>query len=74
MTTGPVPRLHTPLTAREAEVLRLLANGHSLTAIALKTYLGSWTVRKARASMRAKLGARSDAQAVHRAHHLGVLS
>lgn len=62
------------LTAREAEVLTLLASGLSNTEIAQRLYLSSATVKTHINRIFAKTGARDRAQAVRYAyqHHLAT--
>ena len=76
--TGPSGPGHKPppdgLTAREAEVLTLLASGLSNTEIAQRLYLSNATVKTHINRIFAKTGARDRAQAVRYAyqHHLAT--
>ncbi|MBA3780953.1 MAG: response regulator transcription factor [Nocardioides sp.] len=62
------------LTAREAEVLRLLANGRSNAEIAADIHLGVETVRTHVRNILAKLGVRDRVQAVIAAYESGFVS
>lgn len=61
------------LTARELDVLRLIAGGHSNQDIADDLFLSVHTVRRHVANLRAKLGASSRSQIIARARELGVV-
>jgi DNA-binding CsgD family transcriptional regulator len=61
------------LTAREREVLRLLAAGHSNQAIAAALFISLPTVKGHVSSILAKLGAASRTAAVSQAHRLGLV-
>jgi len=61
------------LTAREREVLMLLADGHSQTEIAGNLYISTKTVGTHIQRVLAKLGVHSRAQAVAVAHRAGVV-
>jgi len=63
----------TPLTARELEVLTLMAEGLSNPAIAHRLVLGVETVRTHVASILRKLDARDRTHAVVRAYTLGLV-
>jgi DNA-binding NarL/FixJ family response regulator len=71
---GPGPGQKPPggLTAREAEVLTLLAAGLSNTEIANRLYLSHATVKTHINRIFAKTGARDRAQAVRYAYHHGL--
>jgi DNA-binding CsgD family transcriptional regulator len=67
------PRLvQQPLSAREREVLSLLAQGFTTDQIAIQLGIGRSTVTSHRRSIQRKWGARSPA-AVHLANHEGFL-
>jgi two-component system response regulator NreC len=60
------------LTARERDVLRLLALGYTNTEIAAELFVSLRTVEAHRASLRSRLGAGSRAELVEVAHRLGL--
>jgi DNA-binding NarL/FixJ family response regulator len=62
-----------PLSAREVEVLRLLAGGYSNREIADALHLAEGTVKNHLSSILSKLGVRDRTRAVLRALELGVL-
>ena len=61
--TAPQPTRE-PLTAREAEILHLIAEGLSNKQIATRLYLSVETVKSHAAAIHRKLGASSRAHAV----------
>jgi DNA-binding NarL/FixJ family response regulator len=67
------PPLVVPLSARELEVLRLLADGRSNREIAAALFLAEGTVKNHVTNVLAKLAARDRTQAALRAHALGLL-
>lgn len=72
----PEPRpqpLVVPLSEREREVLRLLADGRSNREIAAKLFLAEGTVKNHVTNLLGKLGARDRTQAALRARDLGLL-
>ena len=70
----PLPPVALPnLTAREREVLRLLAAGHSNQTIADALYISLPTVKGHVSNILAKLGADSRTAAVSQAHRLGLV-
>ncbi|MFI6028905.1 response regulator [Amycolatopsis magusensis] len=72
----PEPRpqpLVVPLSDRELEVLRLLADGHSNREIAASLFLAEGTVKNHVTNVLAKLSARDRTQAALRARALGLL-
>jgi LuxR family maltose regulon positive regulatory protein len=75
--TGPVPdqpELVEPLSARELEVLRLIAQGLSNRAIAERLVIALSTVKGHTSNIYGKLGVHNRTQAVARARTLGFLS
>ncbi|MGC7097681.1 response regulator [Amycolatopsis lurida] len=69
----PPQPLVVPLSDRELEVLRLLADGHSNREIAASLFLAEGTVKNHVTNVLAKLGARDRTQAALRARALGLL-
>lgn len=70
----PAPRaLAVPLSEREQDVLRLLADGRSNREIAAKLFLAEGTVKNHVTNVLGKLGARDRTQAALRARDLGLL-
>jgi DNA-binding NarL/FixJ family response regulator len=72
----PAPRpqpLVVPLSDRELEVMRLLAEGRTNREIAGALYLAEGTVKNHVTNVLAKLGARDRTQAALRARALGLL-
>ena len=67
-------RLAEPLSARELEVLPLIAEGLTNQEIAARLYLSLHTVKAHARNIYAKLGVSSRTQAVARARALGLLS
>lgn len=61
-----------PLVEREVQVLKLIAGGGSYSEIAVNLQLAHATVKNYAASAIKKLGARSQAHAVHLAYQAGV--
>ncbi|BAL87334.1 hypothetical protein AMIS_21140 [Actinoplanes missouriensis 431] len=66
--------LHGPLTAREVQVLRLVAAGSTNIEIGRHLYIGSETVRTHVKRIMRKLGARDRAHAVANAFRAGLLT
>jgi DNA-binding NarL/FixJ family response regulator len=62
-----------PLSERELEVVRLLAEGHSNREIAAALYLAEGTVKNHVTNVLGKLGARDRTQAALKARSLGLL-
>jgi two-component system response regulator NreC len=62
-----------PLTDREIQVLRLLAEGHTNTEIARRLYLSLRTVETHRGQLRAKLGLHSRAELIGYAREHGLV-
>jgi two-component system response regulator DesR len=62
------------LTAREHEVLELVAKGSTNPEIAKALFLSPHTVKEHTSSLYKKLGVRNRAEAVQRAQRLGILS
>jgi LuxR family maltose regulon positive regulatory protein len=71
--TAPPQPLIEPLSERELEVLRLLADGLSNPEIAQKLYLSVGTVKVHLKHIYGKLDVSSRTQAAARAHELGLL-
>lgn len=69
-----VPPLVEPLTARELEVLRLIAEGDSNQAIAEKLVITVSAVKKHTGNIYGKLAVGSRTQAISRARQLGLLA
>lgn len=59
------------LTARELEVVRLIAQGHSNTEIAAELFVSDATVKTHINHIFSKLGARDRSQVIIKAHQLG---
>ena len=72
-TSATAPGIVEPLTAREAEVLSMLAAGSSNQAIAGQLVVTLDTVKKHVTHILAKLGAASRTEAVARARELGLI-
>ncbi|MFJ1759805.1 response regulator [Amycolatopsis sp. NPDC088138] len=73
-TTVPRPQpLVVPLSERELEVLRLVADGRSNREIAASVFLAEGTVKNHVTNVLGKLGARDRTQAALRARDLGLL-
>ena len=71
--TAAVPGIVEPLTARELEVLGMLAAGRSNQAIARELVVTLDTVKKHVSHLLGKLGAASRTEAVARARELGLI-
>jgi DNA-binding NarL/FixJ family response regulator len=63
-----------PLTEREVEILRLMAEGASNKEIAARLFLAEGTVKNHVTNILAKLGVPGRLQAVNRARELGLLN
>ncbi len=63
-----------PLSARETEILRLLAEGYSTLNIAMRLNLSHATTRNHVANLNRKLGVHSQAQAITVCFRKGWLS
>ena len=66
------PEAEAPLTAREREVLRLLAAGHTQPEIASALCISAFTVSRHVVNLYAKIGAHRRAEAVSWAIRHGV--
>lgn len=72
--TAPLPQpLVVPLTARELDIVRLVAQGRSNREIAAALFLAEGTVKNHVTNALTKLGARDRTQAALRARTLGLL-
>ena len=73
-TEAPKPPIDTvPVTPRQMDVLRHLAQGHSTATIAEKLGIATETVRNHVRAIIARLGVHTRLEAVMRAHELGLL-
>lgn len=70
----PESSIYEALTARELEVLEVLAEGLSNRAIALRLHISEHTVKFHLASIFAKLGAENRTDAVRRGVRLGLIT
>ncbi|WP_224414254.1 response regulator transcription factor, partial [Bacillus thuringiensis] len=61
------------LTAREIEILQLVAKGLRYTTIASRLYLSNGTVRNYASTAYAKLGVRNKEEAVQKALEIGII-
>ncbi|RFB22646.1 helix-turn-helix transcriptional regulator [Bacillus sp. LB(2018)] len=61
------------LTAREIEILQLVAKGLRYTSIASRLYLSNGTVRNYASTAYAKLGVRNKEEAVQKALEIGII-
>ncbi|MFZ2486503.1 MAG: response regulator transcription factor [Anaerolineae bacterium] len=73
MPPHPAPALEEPLSERELEILRLLAQGMTNREIAQQLFLAEGTVKNYVTNILGKIGARDRTQAALRAHELGIL-
>ncbi|MFZ2362679.1 MAG: response regulator transcription factor [Anaerolineae bacterium] len=69
----PAQDLDEPLSEREVEILRLLAQGMTNREIAQRLYLAEGTVKNYVTNILGKIGARDRTQAALRAHEMGLL-
>ncbi len=72
-TTPPVPERVCALTAREQQILQLLAEGLAATAISGRLYISLATVRNHTQHILAKLGLHSKLEAVAYAYRRGLI-
>jgi LuxR family maltose regulon positive regulatory protein len=72
--SAPTGEIVEPLSQRELEVMRLLADGLSNQQIAARLYLSLRTVKFHTGNIYSKLGVKSRTEAVARARSLGLLS
>ena len=70
---APAAGLPEPLTERELEILRLVAEGASNKDIAARLFLAEGTVKNHVTNILGKLGAAGRLQAVNRARELGLI-
>ncbi len=68
------PPLETILTAREAEILRLMQAGYSNTEIAQTLVISLYTVKRHASNIYRKLGVNGRRQAVYKAEQAGILT
>jgi DNA-binding CsgD family transcriptional regulator len=73
LTNGASPRLPHALSAREVQVLRLLSAGLTNAAIAMEMSFSVSTVRNDTTAIYRKLGVTGRAEAVTKAHELGLI-
>ncbi|MGN6031366.1 MAG: helix-turn-helix domain-containing protein, partial [Thermomicrobiales bacterium] len=71
---APPAMLLEPLTERQAEILALLASGHSNREIASRLYVAEGTVKAHVHQIYGKLMARNRLEAVTHARRLGLLT
>lgn len=71
--TPPTPKLPEPLTEREVDILRLIAQGKSNREISETLFLAEGTVKNYVTALLQKLDVRDRTQAALRAKELGVL-
>ena len=72
-TSSTVKKLADPLSAREIEILKVLARGFTNKEIAAHLHLAEGTVKNYVTSILSKIGARDRTQAALRAQELGLL-
>jgi len=70
---GAPPDLYMTLTAREREVLHLVAQGHTSPGIARRLFISPRTVESHRASLMKKLKLRSQAEVIRYAIGRGIV-
>ncbi|MEL6123472.1 MAG: response regulator transcription factor [Bacteroidota bacterium] len=69
----PTSKLHTPVTEREMEVLRLVSEGYTDQQIANQLHLSHHTIHSHRKNLIIKLGAKNTAELVRRAIEKGLI-
>ena len=72
--TGTDPRAHEALSEREFQVLRLIASGKSLVAIAEELHVSTKTVTSYRARVLEKMGFANNAELIRYTLENGLLS
>jgi DNA-binding NarL/FixJ family response regulator len=72
-TPRPAPNLDEPLSERELEILRLLAQGLTNREIGQRLYLAEGTVKNYVTNILGKIGARDRTQAALRGREMGLL-
>jgi two-component system response regulator DesR len=70
----PAQPAQTPLSAREREVVTLIAGGATNREIAERLFLSPHTVKEYASGIYSKLGVRNRAEAVRRAQRLGLIA
>ncbi|RPI83232.1 MAG: helix-turn-helix transcriptional regulator [Chloroflexi bacterium] len=63
-----------PLSERESEVLRLIADGYSNSQIAGQLFISQGTVKRHITNMYGKLSVQTRTQAVAKAREIGLLA
>ena len=71
--TGPRDPAYDALTRREQQILRLLAEGRAVAAIAVELFISKKTVENHRANICGKLGLANLAELVRYAARMGIV-